>query len=145
MSTMARWTFQAVGCLLFGFVPLTIAVHAINSASLPSSLIAHFGSSGTPVAWITKTGLLELHLGCVMLIALAGSATAYLTPKCWVPDFTSWFGLAALYGVMVLTVYSEKAVLAQKNPPFSDPVVDLAGLSAIAIALAWQLFGWTQS
>lgn len=80
-----------------------------------------------------------------MLIALAGTAAAFLTPKDWEPDFTSWFGLVALFGVMILTVYSEKAVLAQKNSPFSDPVVNTLLLSAIAIALAWQLFGWTRS
>ena len=80
-----------------------------------------------------------------MLIALAGTASAFVTPKNWEPDFTSWFGLVALFGVMVLTVYSEKAVLAQKDSPFSDPVVNTLGLSAIAIALAWQLFGWTRS
>jgi hypothetical protein len=44
-----------------------------------------------------------------------------------------------------MTVYSERAVLAQKDAPFSDPVVNTIGLSAIAIALAWQLFGWTQT
>ena len=80
-----------------------------------------------------------------MLIALAATAAAFLTPKDWEPDFTSWFGLVALFGVMILTVYSEKAVLAQKNSPFSDPVVNTLLLSAIAIALAWQLFGWTRS
>lgn len=142
---MTRRTFQAVACLLFGFVPLIIVFHKIASESLPSSLIGHFNSAGTPSAWITKTGLLELYLGCVMLIALAGTAAAFLTPKDWEPDFTSWFGLVALFGVMILTVYSEKAVLAQKNSPFSDPVVNTLLLSAIAIALAWQLFGWTRS
>jgi hypothetical protein len=145
MSAMARRTFQAIACLLFGFVPVTIVFHRIGAEGLPPSLIAHFNPAGTPSAWITKTGLLELYLACVMLIALAGSATAFLTPKNWKPDFTSWFGLAALFGVMVLTVYSEKGVLAQKDSPFSDPVGNAVALSAIAIALAWQLFGWTQS
>ena len=144
MTDMARRTFQAVACLLFGFLPLIVVVHAIDAASLPSSLISHFDSSGTPAAWITKSGLLELYLGCMLLIALAGSATAYLTPKGWVPDLTSWLGLVALFGVTGLMVYSEKAVLARQNSPFSDPVVDATGLTAIAIALAWQLFGWTQ-
>jgi hypothetical protein len=142
---MARRTFQVFACLLFSFVPLTVVVHSVDGASLPSSLIARWDSSGTPIAWITKSGLLELHLGCVMLIALAGSAAAFLTPKNWEPDFTSWFGLAALLGVMVLAVYSENAVLAQKESPFSDPVVNAVGVSAIAIALAWQLFRSTQS
>ena len=80
-----------------------------------------------------------------MLIALAGTAAAFLTPKNWEPDFTSWFGLVALFGVMVLMVYSEKAVLAQKNSPFSDPVVDTVLLTVVAMALAWQLFRWMQS
>jgi hypothetical protein len=52
--------------------------------------------------------------------------------------------LVALFGVAGLMVYSMKVVLAQQNAPFSDPVVDGIGLTAIAIALAWQLFGWTQ-
>jgi uncharacterized membrane protein len=56
MSDMARRTFQVVACLLFGFLPLTFVVHAIDAASLPSSLISHFDSSGTPAAWITKSG-----------------------------------------------------------------------------------------
>jgi len=86
---MARRTFQAIACLLFGFVPVTIGFHRIGAERLPSSLIAHFNSAGTPSTWITKTGLLELYLGCVVLIALAGSATAFLTPKNWKPDFTS--------------------------------------------------------
>jgi len=145
MNTMARRTFQAVACLLFGFVPLTVVVHAIDGARLPSSLTAKWNSSGTPVARITKSGLLELYLGCVMLIALAGSATAYLTPKARIPDLTSWVGLVALFGVMGLMVYSERAILAQQESPFSDYVVNVGLLSTIGIALAWQLFTWTQS
>jgi hypothetical protein len=118
-------------------------VHATDAASSPSSF-ARFDSAGTPAAWITKSGLLELYLGCMLRIALAASATAYVTPKGWVPDLTSWLGLVALFGVTGLMLYSEKAVLAQHNSPFSDPVVDAVGLTAIAFASAWQLFGWTQ-
>src|SRR5690242_402052 len=115
--TVDRRVFQAAGCLLFAFVPLTVVVHVISAAGLPSSLISHFDSSGAPAAWITKSGLLELFLGFILLIAVGGSGTAYFTPKNWVPDLTSWLGLVALFGVMGLMVYSEKAVLAQQNSP----------------------------
>lgn len=95
---MDRRTFQAVACLLFGFVPLTVVVHVTNAAGLPSSLISHFNSDGTPAAWITKSGLLELFLSFMLLITVAGSATAYLTRREWVPDLTAWLGLFALFG-----------------------------------------------
>jgi hypothetical protein len=106
---------------------------------------SHFDSSGAPAAWITKSGLLELFLGFMLLIAVGGSATAYFTPKNWVPDLTSWLGLVALFGVMGLMVYSEKAVLVQQNSLLSDPVVDALGLSSVAMVLTWQLYRWTQS
>ncbi len=144
MGTMGRRTFQAFACLLFGFVPLTVVVHVTGAAGLPSSLVSHFNSDGTPAAWITKSGLLELYLGCMLLVALAGSAIAYLSPKEWVPDLTAWLGLFALFGVTGLMVYSESEVLAQQNSPFSDPVVDALVLSSAAMALAWRLCRWTQ-
>jgi len=131
--------------MLFGFVPLSVVVHVIGAAGLPSSLISHFDSSRAPAAWITKSGLLELFLGFMLLIAVGGSATAYFTPKNWVPNLTSWLGLVALFGVMGLMVYSEKAVLAQQSSPLSDPVVDALGLSSVAMVLTWQLYRWTQS
>jgi hypothetical protein len=145
ISIMSRRTFQAVAYPLFAFFPLTVVRHVTGAAGLPSRLISRFNSSGTAVAWITKSGLLELYLGYVLLIAFAGSATAYLTPRNWIPDFTSWLGLVALFAVMGLIVHSERAVLAQQNSPFSDPLVNASILCIVAMALAWQLFTWTQS
>lgn len=141
---MARRIFQAVACLLFGFLPLTAVVYAFNGVSLPSRLIARFDSSGMPVAWMAKSRFLGLYMACMLLIAVAGSTTALLTPEDWEPDLTSWFGLIALFAVTGLMVHSEKAILAQRNSPFSDPVVDAVLLTTTAIALAWQLFRWTQ-
>jgi multisubunit Na+/H+ antiporter MnhC subunit len=97
-----------------------------------------------PVAWMAKSRFLGLHMACMLLIAVAGSTTALLTPEGWEPDLTSWFGLVAIFAVTGFMVYSEKAILAQRNSPFSDPVVDAVLLTTTAIALAWQLFSWTQ-
>ncbi len=96
---MARRAFQGVAFLLFGYVPLAAVVYALDAGSLPSSLVARFDPSGTPITWIPKSRFLGLCLACMLLIAIAGSSIALLIPEGWVPDLTSWVGLVGPFAV----------------------------------------------
>jgi len=110
MSIVARRTFQRVAFLLFGFVPLAAVVYVLDARSLPSSLVARFDPSGTPVAWISKGRFLGLYLAFMLLIAIAGSSIALLAPEGWVPDLTSWAGLGAFFAIAGVMMYSEKVI-----------------------------------
>jgi hypothetical protein len=146
MSSMSRKTFQGVALLLFGFVPIVALIYAVDARSLPTALMAHFDSStGKPVAWITTSRFLELYLGCAVVVGVAGSAAALLTPRGWEPDVVSWAALTGLFTATALMMYSERVILKQVPSRFAhDPVVDSLFLTGMAMIIACYLFRWTQ-
>lgn len=85
MIVMGRGGFQVVTFLLFGFLAISALIYGAYGSDSATPLMTHFDEFGKPVAWITREKFPALYLGSALMMAVAGSAVALLTPKEWIP------------------------------------------------------------